>query len=63
MATTTIPVDQRVRDRLKRFGHAGQTYNDILTRMMDEIERERFVAQMRKEIDTVEGWVDLDDVE
>lgn len=46
MALTSIPVDTEVRDRLKHYGTMGMTYNDILTRMMDEIELEKFVQEM-----------------
>ncbi len=60
---TTIPVDKDVRDRLQRFGHAGMTYNDILTRLMDEMDREAFVAEMRRRADEVTDWVDLDEIE
>jgi len=62
---TTITVDAKVRDRLKTFGHAGMTYNEILTRMMDEIEREAFMADLRRQIAaaTDKDWVDLEDVD
>ncbi len=59
---TTIPVSRRIRDRLKTYGSMGETYNDILARMMDEVEREQFLARLRKEIDDPETeWVDLED--
>ena len=60
---TTITVDLKVRDRLKRFGHAGMTYNEILTRLMDEVDEREFVAELRRRHSemTDEDWVDLDD--
>lgn len=63
--STTITLDPDVRDRLKAYGTAGMTYNDILTRIMDEIDRERFVAEMRRRADELddEDWVDLDEIE
>jgi hypothetical protein len=62
---TTISLDAKVRDRLKTFGTHGMTYNDILTRMMDEIERDAFVAEMRRIAAETkeEGWVDLEDID
>jgi hypothetical protein len=62
---TTITVDPAIRDRLKTFGHAGMTYNEILTRMMDEIEREGFVAELRRQVSAAQekDWVDLEDVD
>lgn len=61
---TTIPIDPKVRDRLKRYGHAGMTYNAILTRLMDEVDRRDFVAEMRRRASEVreDEWVDLEDV-
>lgn len=32
---TSIPLKKAVRDRLKGYGQKGETYNDILTRLMD----------------------------
>lgn len=59
---TTIQVDPAVRDRLKAYGTAGMTYNEILQRLMDEVDRQAFIAQIRREMDEVKEWVDLDEV-
>ena len=62
--TTTIPLSPRVRDRLKTFGTMNDTYDSILERMMDNIERDHFVEQMRREIDNPNTtWVNLEDLE
>ena len=45
---TTITVDPKVRDRLKKFGNSGMTYNDILTRLMDRFEEEEFTAEIEE---------------
>lgn len=64
MALTSIPVDTEVRDRLKRYGTMGMTYNDILTRMMDEIELEKFVRDcVRIADDPKTKWVRWEDVQ
>ncbi len=47
--TATIAVPEKVRDRLKTYGHAGMTYPDILTALMDRVEREDFVRELRKQ--------------
>ncbi len=62
--TATIAVPERVRDRLKTFGHAGMTYPEILTSLMDRLDREAFVAELRKQyLETPEdAWVDLEDI-
>ena len=61
MPSTTIALDAKTRDRLRTFGHAGLSYDEILQRMMDEIDRERFIAEMHRIADAEKDWVDLDD--
>ncbi|MEA3204016.1 MAG: hypothetical protein QOI63_1696 [Thermoplasmata archaeon] len=60
---TTIPIEAIVRDRLKTFGHAGMTYSEILSRMMDRIERDEFVREMRRLATTTKSWVPHDQVD
>lgn len=48
MVRTTIAIPTEVRDRLKRYGAKDMEYAEILTRLMDEVERERFVTEMRR---------------
>lgn len=62
---TTLTVDPKIRDRLKRYGHAGMTYNDILQALMDRIDEQEFLADMRRRAeaaDAARSWVDLKDV-
>lgn len=58
---TTIAVPPKTRDRLRRYGQKGMSYGQILDRMMDELERERFVAEMRRLADEGE-FVPLESV-
>jgi hypothetical protein len=62
--TATIALPEAVRDRLKTFGHAGMTYPEILQAMMDRIEREDFVRELRKQYLATprRSYVDLDDL-
>lgn len=62
--TATIAIPERLRDRLKTYGHAGMTYEEILKGLMDKIDRERFVAECRRVYLATpdEAWVDLEDV-
>ena len=39
LARTTIVLDTSVRDRLKTFGSKGETYGDIIIRLMDSFEK------------------------
>lgn len=62
---TTLTISPKIRDRLKRYGHAGMTYDEILQAMMDKLDEQAFVQEMRRraaELDEADGWVDLDDV-
>jgi hypothetical protein len=61
---TTVTIDPATRDRLKRYGHAGMTYDEILQALMDRIDEEDFVLEMRRrveELDARDAWVDLED--
>lgn len=62
---TTITIDPAVRQRLKTFGTHGMTYNDILTRMMDDIQQREFVGQMRRIAEATPDavWIDLEDLD
>lgn len=62
VALTTIPLDTSVRDRLKGYGRKGMTYNDILTRLMDEVELEAFVRQIQREADAETNWIAAEDL-
>ena len=62
METTTIQVDSKVRDLLRSFGRKGETYNDIILKL---IERARYIEFMRESyniLDTEEEWISLDEL-
>ena len=62
METTTIQVESKVRNLLRSFGRKGETYNDIILKL---IERARYVEFMRESyiiLDTEENWVSLDEL-
>lgn len=62
--TTTIPIDPKVRDRLRGFGKAGMTYSEILTAVLDQIEMEKFFRESEALLaDPNVKWVDHDDIE
>ena len=62
--TATIAVPEEVRDRLKTFGHAGMTYPQILSALMDRVERDDFVRELRRQYATTprRDYVDLEDL-
>jgi hypothetical protein len=61
MPTTTIALDAKTRDRLRTFGHAGLNFDQILQRLMDEVDRERYVAELHRQADAETNWTALED--
>jgi hypothetical protein len=61
---TSIPLGGLVRDRLRTYGNAGMTYDQILTRLMDEVDRRAFVEETRRRLQrlTDKDLVDLEDI-
>ncbi|WP_232308724.1 DUF7557 family protein [Methanosarcina lacustris] len=59
---TTIPVTKDVRDRLKQYGMKGETYNNILKRLMNEVDYETFMERQYKKLEEKEKFVSLDEV-
>ncbi len=59
---TTIPTTKVVRDRLKSYGKKGETYSDILTKMMDAIDKEEFMDRMYRRLDEKDQFVSLDEI-
>jgi hypothetical protein len=62
--TATIAIPEDVRDRLKMYGHAGMTYPEILTALMDRVERDDFVRDLRHQYKTTprKTYIGLDDL-
>lgn len=61
---TTINIEPKLRDRLKTYGTAGETYNDILARLMDNMDRDAFFRKAREVHDHPERftWHTLDEL-
>ena len=62
--STSIPLAGPVRDRLRTYGTAGMTYNEILTQLMDEVDRRAFIEETRRRLQRLrdKDLVDLEDV-
>lgn len=62
--TATIAIPEAIRDRLKTYGHAGMTYPEILAALMDRVEREEFVRELRAQYLATprHEYIDLDDL-
>lgn len=59
---TTIPVSKATRDKLKRFGAKGDTYEEILTWMMEKVEYEEFMERQYRRLTEKEKFVSLDEL-
>ncbi len=62
MAITTIRLETSVRDRLKRMGRKGETFNDILKRILRKAEYVEFMERQYAILDKERNWVRLDDL-
>ena len=64
MATTTIGVDTTVRDRLRAFCGGGLSYSEALTKLMDQVEADRFFAEFQAAIDDPSyQWIAAEDID
>ena len=59
--TTTIPLTKETRDLLKRFGQKGETYDELIRRLLQVAEEVEF-ARRQKRILEEEEFVPLDQV-
>jgi len=62
MAITTIQLETTVRDRLKRIGNKGETYSDIVKRVLRKAEYVEFMDEQYAILDKEKRWVRLDDL-
>ncbi len=64
MVMTTISVHPEVRDRLKTFGHAGMSHEQILMALMDRVQRDSFVEELRHQYLATprDAYIALDDL-
>ncbi len=59
--TTTIPLTKETRDLLKRYGRKGETYDELIRRLLNIAEKVEF-ARRQKRILEEEEFVTLDQV-
>ncbi len=60
MALTTIPVSKEIRDRLKRLATKGETYDELLRRLIEDGELRLLYERERRILET-EEFVPLDE--
>jgi len=59
---TTIQVTPAVRDRLKRHGLKGQSYSEVLERMMDRLDYESFMETQYRRLGKRKEFTPLDEI-
>jgi hypothetical protein len=59
--TTTIPLSKETRDLLKRFGRKGETYDELVRRLLAIAEEVEF-GERQKRILSEEEFIPLDKV-
>jgi hypothetical protein len=62
MATTTIPLEKGTRDRLRSLGRKGETYDQILKRLMSVAEYEEFMERQYERLKDKKAFVSFDEL-
>ena len=60
--TTTIPIQKETRDRLRSFGRKGETYDQVLKRLMSIAEYEEFMMRQYERLKDKSAFVSLDEI-
>ncbi len=58
---TTIPITKEVRDMLKSYGFKGETYDNILRRIMKQLDIEDFMERQYKRLQKKDKFISLDE--
>ena len=63
---TTVRIDEETREKLKKFGHEGETYDEIINRLMnycDELNMEELIeARWERLQEEKDEYVSLDEI-
>jgi len=59
---TTILVEKETRERLRSFGKKGETYDQILRRLMSLAEYEGFMEKQYERLKEKEAFIILDEI-
>ncbi len=61
MALTTIQIRKNTRDELKKIGRKGQTYDELITKLLRVAKKDMFFNELDKIADS-EEFVSLDGI-
>jgi len=59
---TTIPVYKQTREKLKAFGFKGETYDQIIKRLMEKAEYVAFMERQYEILSRKDEFVPLDEI-
>ena len=59
---TTIPLEKETRERLRSFGRKGETYDQVLRRLISIAEREDFMTRQYERLKDKGAFVSLDEI-
>jgi len=59
--TTTIPLKKKTRDRLKKLGHKGETYDTLIIKLISFAEQHEFYLK-QKQILEEEEFILIDEI-
>jgi len=59
---TTIQVEVAVRKRLQAIGRKGETYNDIIKKLIHKAAYVDFMKEQYSILDTEKNWISLDEL-
>jgi len=60
--TTTIQVDKEIRDVLKKMRKKGETYSDIIRRLIKKVEYIKFMEEQYEILNNEKEWVSIDKI-
>ncbi len=60
MEATTIQVDRNIRDLLRSFGRKGETYQAIISKLIQRARYDEFMEESYHILETEDNWVSLD---
>lgn len=62
MTTTTIQVESRTRDQLRNLGRKGETYDEVIGRLIKQAQYAAFMEDQYAILKGDRRWVPLDDL-
>jgi hypothetical protein len=60
--TTTIPLEKETRERLRSLGRKGETYDQVLKRLISIAEYEEFMTKQYERLKDKNVFVSLDEI-